>query len=208
MKKIFIITACLCATPAVATTVNFTGDCDSCVQFVSCMTKKIMPSLNCDIVNSASIYEEWASTYDETAAVNACVAAYPSFVNYYAVIDFAKNASFSYVKDKCNLDELNLAAGAKLYAETVMYECSGMGYCLCKDGYYIQPRGLEPGLWGVNSECKKCPTGGTADGAYSLGIESCYMPAGPFSDSTGQGSLTDTCRASFSSPEEEAQSWL
>jgi len=215
MKKIFVITACLSAAPAVAATVNFTGDCDQCVQYVSCVSQKVLTDLSklsCDQIAPTSV--DTFKNYNETSAVNSCKGSYLAMTIYSGEFgQIARNLVQGYLFDKC-VAEQNPDSGYDEFEENVaiaynlLVSCLNYGFCICKQGYYIQPRGMVPARWGVNSECVQCPAGGTTPDDVSILLDSCNRPAGAFSDEPGSGEFVGSCPASYDSEQERKDSFL
>lgn len=81
------------------------------------------------------------------------------------------------------------------YAKDFIHFCQAVGACECGGGNYVQPMGIDNFLFGMNSQCNQCPTGGTSDEFDNIYITSCYIASGgAFSDDTGSGILTENCR--------------
>ena len=180
--------------------------CNSTLQYISCVSKYIMAEYekqnDCSTIGS----------FDVSVAIAACWSKYPTLAAYEReakgnFAEMAKNYTEAALYDRCIHGDIVRDDTDISTLMGFLHEVSGRGYCVCKSGYYIQPRGRQWGEWGVNSECKPCPSGGTTDDEYSLMLTSCYVPAGNFSDTTGSGLYSDACHASFESASEEYASW-
>lgn len=203
-----LILACGFAQSATADVSGFsTNDlCNSTMQYISCVSTYMLSEYEkrdaCSSVGSV----------DVSGGIALCWPKYPTLAPYESLTKehfakMAKDYTDSALYDRCQtgndlIDDIDFSTQSAFLAVL-----SGEGFCVCKQGYYIQPRGRQWGAWGVNSECKPCPTGGTTDDAYALGLGKCYAPAGSFSDATGSGQYSDACYASFDNESEAYAAW-
>jgi len=207
MKKYLImVTVCLVSGMASGATSGFTTECDICVQYVSCVAQKVMADLskyNCSQLSSSEF-----KNYSEASAVNACKSSYPSMQIPENFGQLGRRLVQEYMVDECNLSDIYLSLAKIDYANAVIASCyERAGYCKCNVGSYILSRGVTPGQWAVNAECVPCPAGGTSSFEVPIGLESCYIPAGAFSDSTGAGVYTADCAASYDSDQERLDAY-
>ena len=205
MKKHFFIVMSLMTEPLLAATTGF-GGCEMCTQYISCVSQKVLDDVSKMDCSKVVLIDE--ETYDITNAVSACISSYTDMNQAKDVFGrLGANAALDYQKAFCNgvtmsdNDSMNIA-----YA--LVSWCNNYGFCYCAQGSYIQPRGLEPGKWGINSECLQCPDGGRTDIYNSFLLDSCYKQQGDtFSDETGSGEFTGKCTAQYSDNEEAENAW-
>ncbi len=208
MKKyIIIMTACLMSGVASGATSGFTSDCDMWLQYVSCVSQKVLTDLSkfsCDQLSDAF------ANYDETAAVNDCKqSADPNILFMSDLLGHdARQFVEAYLMDKCYINDVDLAVTNVEIANAVIAGATSQGFCSCKIGYYILARGITPGRWAIDAECIPCPSGGTSDSVNSIGLASCYIPAGSaFTDETGSGVYSENCSASYNSQQEQVDAY-
>lgn len=171
--------------------------CDTCVNFTLCAFQEYQ-----NFYSMTAICDHVAANPDRNGVIEKCLAQYPAVSNAGDFDYIAHTAVLQIFDDKClgyDTPDTGIA-----FSSSMMSMCSKTGYCVCKKGYYIQPRGLNDLEFGKNSECRKCPDAGTTDDEYALGLYMCYISAGgSFSDETGSGIVNSDCHAGFDNAEEE-----
>ncbi len=200
-KHMIIMTACLMSGVASGATSGFTTECDAYVQYMACVSEFVLGDLSkfsCDQILAA---DDAFKNYDKTAAENKCK---PGFSSYPFTSSASEDAVIyvqTYLFDKCVVNGWDLFNTNLSIAIDILRNASFIfGLCECnKPGYYILPRGVTPGRWAIDAECRPCPGGGTTDASsWPIELQSCYIPAGgTFTDETGSGTYSDNCYANY-----------
>lgn len=179
--------------------------CDKCVGFVSCVSQKLAAAwadYDCDALQNinkteAELIKNVSTECMQNYSMSDIAAEY--FDDY--GISFVWNHLY---QERCYgesyFDMRDYLIGN---IGLLMSACAAEGYCACRKGSYIQPRGVEYGKLGINSACLQCPDGGTSDDEYVVGLNYCYIPAGTFSDGTGTGEMREPCYTGYASAEEQ-----
>ncbi len=205
-KHMIIIAACLISGAASGTTSGFSTECDAYVQYIACVSGLVMNDLSaftCDQITSGA--NNGFKNYDYTFAVNECKRAFPMILNPQNVGDNAVTYVKYHLIDRCYMgdSDIDLFVSNASIATDIIKQAMMNGFCTCNEpGYYVLARGVTPTRWAIDAECRPCPGGGTTDAAMPLGLESCWLPAGTFSDETGSGTYSDRCYASYESEQD------